>query len=44
MSDSTNNENESEISREVINYLIKNPQTPRYKITNINGRIGKKYM
>ena len=44
MSDSTNNENESEISREVINYLIKNPQTPRYKITNIKGRIGKKYM
>ncbi|UCD01339.1 MAG: tRNA uridine(34) 5-carboxymethylaminomethyl modification radical SAM/GNAT enzyme Elp3 [Promethearchaeota archaeon] len=31
------------ISREIINYLIRNPETPREKITNIKGRIGKKY-
>ncbi|MFX1494501.1 MAG: tRNA uridine(34) 5-carboxymethylaminomethyl modification radical SAM/GNAT enzyme Elp3, partial [Promethearchaeota archaeon] len=30
-------------SREIIKYLIKNPQTSRQKITNIKGRIGKKY-
>jgi elongator complex protein 3 len=43
MSDSLNNENVRKISREVITYLIKNPQTPRHKITSIKGRIGKKY-
>ena len=43
MSDLTNNENVRKISREVITYLIKNPQTPRHKITNLKGRIGKKY-
>ncbi len=43
MSDSINNDNARKISREVINYLIKNPQTPRHKITNLKGRIGKKY-
>lgn len=43
MSDSINNDNERKISREVINYLIKNPQTPRHKITNLKGRIGKNY-
>ena len=31
------------ISRDVINYLISNPGTSRHKITNIKGRIGKKY-
>ncbi|MFX1302748.1 MAG: tRNA uridine(34) 5-carboxymethylaminomethyl modification radical SAM/GNAT enzyme Elp3 [Promethearchaeota archaeon] len=31
------------ISREIIDYLIKNPETPRERITNIKGRIGKKY-
>jgi len=31
------------ISRDVINYLIRNPGTSRQKITNIKGRIGKKY-
>ncbi|MFW9818512.1 MAG: tRNA uridine(34) 5-carboxymethylaminomethyl modification radical SAM/GNAT enzyme Elp3 [Candidatus Thorarchaeota archaeon] len=31
------------ISREIIDYLIKNPKTLRKKITNIKGRIGKKY-
>jgi len=31
------------ISRDVINYLINNPGTSRHKITNIKGRIGKKY-
>lgn len=31
------------ISRDVINYLINNPGTSRQKITNIKGKIGKKY-
>ncbi|MFX1590621.1 MAG: tRNA uridine(34) 5-carboxymethylaminomethyl modification radical SAM/GNAT enzyme Elp3 [Promethearchaeota archaeon] len=31
------------ISRDVINYLIRNPGTSRQKITNIKGKIGKKY-
>ncbi len=31
------------ISREIITYLIRNPKTPRGKVTNIKGRIGKKY-
>ncbi|UCC18803.1 MAG: tRNA uridine(34) 5-carboxymethylaminomethyl modification radical SAM/GNAT enzyme Elp3 [Promethearchaeota archaeon] len=31
------------ISREIIDYLKKNPETPRDKITNIKGRVGKKY-
>ena len=31
------------ISREIIDYLMRNPETPREKITNIKGRIGKKY-
>ncbi len=31
------------ISREIIDYLIRNPKTPRKKITNIKGRIGKKH-
>ncbi len=43
MSDSTNNDNARKISREVINYLIKNPKTKRHKITNIKGKIGKRY-
>lgn len=43
MSDSTNNDNARKVSREVINYLIKNPKTKRHKITNIKGKIGKRY-
>jgi len=43
MGNSTNNENVRKISREVITYLIENPKTPRHKITNLKGRIGKKY-
>ncbi|MHA1491894.1 MAG: tRNA uridine(34) 5-carboxymethylaminomethyl modification radical SAM/GNAT enzyme Elp3 [Promethearchaeota archaeon] len=31
------------ISRDIIKYLMVNPQTSRQKITNIKGRIGKKY-
>ncbi len=31
------------ISREIIEYLMENPQVSREKITNIKGRIGKKY-
>ncbi|MFX1417374.1 MAG: tRNA uridine(34) 5-carboxymethylaminomethyl modification radical SAM/GNAT enzyme Elp3 [Promethearchaeota archaeon] len=38
-----NHEIIKKISREIIDYLEKNPETPRDKITNIKGRIGKKY-
>jgi len=38
-----NQEKVKVISREIIVYLIRNPKTPRKKITNIKGRIGKKY-
>ena len=31
------------ISREIIDFLIKNPDFSRQKITNLKGRIGKKY-
>ena len=31
------------VSREIIDYLVKNPQISRQKITNIKSRIGKKY-
>jgi elongator complex protein 3 len=31
------------ISRDVIDYLISNPGTSRQRITNVKGRIGKKY-
>lgn len=41
--ESDNHEKVKKISREIINYLIRNPETPREKITNIKGRIGKKY-
>ena len=41
--DATNYEIEKKISREVIDYLIKHPKFPRQKITNIKGKIGKKY-
>ena len=39
----TNSEIEFKISREIIDYLLKNPDTPRNKITNIKGKFGKKY-
>ncbi|MEE9378794.1 MAG: tRNA uridine(34) 5-carboxymethylaminomethyl modification radical SAM/GNAT enzyme Elp3 [Candidatus Lokiarchaeia archaeon] len=38
-----NQEKVKAISREIIDFLIRNPKTPRKKITNIKGRIGKKY-
>jgi len=31
------------LSREIINYLLDNPNTSRHRITNIKGKIGKKY-
>jgi elongator complex protein 3 len=34
---------EKKISREIIDYIIKNPNTSHLKITNIKGRIGKHY-
>ncbi|MFX0070444.1 MAG: tRNA uridine(34) 5-carboxymethylaminomethyl modification radical SAM/GNAT enzyme Elp3 [Candidatus Hermodarchaeota archaeon] len=41
--ENTNTEIVKKISREVINYLIKHPDTTRDKITNLKGWIGKKY-
>jgi len=43
MNELTNSEIERKISREIIEYLLKNPDTPRHKITNIKGKFGKKY-
>ncbi len=43
MNELTNSEIEHRISREVIDYLLKNPNTPRHKITNLKGKFGKKY-
>jgi len=43
MSDTDNNEKVKKISREVINYLVQYPNISRQKVTNIKGRIGKKY-
>ena len=41
--ESTNQEITKKIAREVIDYLLKNPETSRGKITQIKSRIGKKY-
>lgn len=38
-----NREKINKISREIVEYLIRNPRTPPEKITNIKARIGKKY-
>jgi len=43
MNELTNSEIEHKISREIIEYLLKNPDTPRHKITNLKGKFGKKY-
>ena len=43
MNELTNSEIEQKISREIIEYLVKNPDTPRHKITNLKGKFGKKY-
>jgi len=43
MNELTNSEIEHRISREIIDYLLKNPDTPRHKITNLKGKFGKKY-
>jgi elongator complex protein 3 len=43
MNELTNSEIEYKISREIIGYLLKNPDTPRHKITNLKGKFGKKY-
>ncbi|MFX1446301.1 MAG: tRNA uridine(34) 5-carboxymethylaminomethyl modification radical SAM/GNAT enzyme Elp3, partial [Promethearchaeota archaeon] len=39
----SNQEKVKQISKEIIDYLIRNPKTLRKKITTIKGRIGKKY-
>jgi len=41
--ENANTEKIERVSREIIDYLIKHPQTSREKITNIKGRIGKTY-
>lgn len=41
--ESADSEKVNKISRDIIEFLIKNPQTSREKISNIKGRIGKKY-
>ena len=41
--ETTNQEINKKIAREVINYLLNNPGTSRGKITSIKARIGKKY-
>jgi len=42
-SEDLNSETIKLIAREIIDYLIKNPDFSREKITNLKGRIGKKY-
>lgn len=38
-----NTEKVEKLSREIIKYLVSNPNTPRHRITNIKGKIGKNY-
>lgn len=42
-SESINIEKIKEIARAIINYLMKHPNTPREKITNIKGKYAKKF-
>ena len=42
-SDNINSSIVKKIAREIIEYLIVNPKTSRRKITNLKGKIGKKY-
>ncbi len=39
----SDSEKVKKLSREIIDYLIKHPNTSKQKITNIKGQIGKKY-
>jgi elongator complex protein 3 len=41
--DFNNSEKIEKVSKDVIKYLIKHPQISRNRITNLKGRIGKKY-
>ncbi len=43
LNESNDSEKVKKISREIIDYLMQNPQISRDKITNIKGRIGKKF-
>ena len=43
LKESTDSEKVRKISREIIEFLINNPKISRDKITNLKGRIGKKY-
>ncbi len=43
MNETTDFEIKKEISREIIEFLIKHPNTSRQKITTIKGKIGKKF-
>jgi len=42
-SEDLNSDTIKQIAREIIDYLIKNPDFSREKITNLKGRIGSKY-
>lgn len=42
-SDNLNSSVVKEIAREIIEYLLLNPKTSRKKITQLKGKIGKKY-
>ena len=43
MNELINSETVKNISREIIDYLMIHPNFPRQKITNLKGKIGKKY-
>ena len=39
----SNTEKMELISRDIIRFLMENPNYPRHKITNLKGKLGKKY-
>ena len=39
----SNSEKQELVSRDIIRFLMKNPNYPRHKITNLKGKLGKKY-
>ena len=43
MSSLSDSEKVKKLSREIIDYLLKHPETTKEKITNIKGRIGKNF-
>ena len=43
MNELTASETVKKISREIIDHLMRHPNLPQQKITNLKGKIGKKY-